>query len=94
VETLDAELLPEEEAEAKAAAEKAWPGLTIVMGGSRLDAGATGYAVLWRNSQTCERIKAHMGHNQALQSSVLSVLRPARDWTMTTRSGSLKTAVP
>ena len=46
-ETLDAELLQEEEeAEAKAEAEKARPGLTIFMDGSRLDDG--GYAVAWK----------------------------------------------
>jgi len=32
--------------------------------GSRLDNGATGYAVVWKNGQTWEGIKAHMGHNQ------------------------------
>jgi len=78
-ETLDAELLQEDEAEAKAAAEKAWPRLMMLTGGSCLGGGATGYVVVWRNSQTWEGIKAHMGHNQASQSSVLSVLRPARD---------------
>jgi len=32
--------------------------------GSRLDDGATGYAVVWKNGQTWEGIKAHMGNNQ------------------------------
>jgi len=45
-ETLDAELLQEEEAEAKAEAERARPGLTMFTDGSRLDNGATGYAVV------------------------------------------------
>ena len=44
--TLDAELLQEEEAEAKAEAEKNRPGLTMFTDGSRLDNGVTGYAVV------------------------------------------------
>ena len=41
-ETLDVELLQEEEAAAKAEAEKRRPGLTIFTDGSRLDGGAAG----------------------------------------------------
>ena len=63
-ETLDAELLQEEEAEAKAEAEKTRPGLTMFTDGSRLDDGATGYAVVWKNGRTWEGVKAHMGYNQ------------------------------
>jgi len=51
-ETLDAELLQEEEAEAKAEAEKGRPGLTIFADGSRLDSGAAGYSVVWKRGQT------------------------------------------
>jgi len=43
-ETLDAELLQEEEAEA----EKERPGLTVFTDGSRIEDGATGYAVVWK----------------------------------------------
>jgi len=64
LETLDAELLQEEEAEAKAEAEKARPRLTIFTDGSRLDNGAAGYAVVWKNGQSWVGIKTHMGHNQ------------------------------
>jgi len=46
-ETLDTELLQEEEAEAKAVAEKERPGLTMFTDGSQLDNGAAGYAVVW-----------------------------------------------
>jgi len=63
-ETLDAELVQEEEAEAKAEAEKDRPGLTIFTDGSRLDSGAAGYAVVWKNGQTWKGIKTHMGYNQ------------------------------
>jgi len=63
-ETLDAELVQEEEAEARAEAEKARPGLTMVTDGSRLDDGATGYAVVWRKGQSWAGIKTHMGYNQ------------------------------
>ena len=63
-ETLEAELLQEEEAEAKAEAEKVRPGLTMFTNGSRLDDGAAGYAVMWRNGQTWKGIRTHMGYNQ------------------------------
>ena len=63
-ETLDAELLQEEEAEAKVAAEKERPGLTMFTDGSRLDDGAAGYAVAWKNGQSWKGIKTHMGFNQ------------------------------
>jgi len=63
-ETFDAELLQEEEAEAEAEAERARPGLTMFTDGSRMEDGATEYAVVWKNGQTWEGIKCHMGHNQ------------------------------
>jgi len=63
-ETLGAELLQEEEAEAKAEAEKDHPGLTMFTDGSQLDSGAAGYAVVWKNGQTWKGIKTHMGYNQ------------------------------
>jgi len=47
-ETLDGELLQEGGAEAKAAAEKDRPGLTIFTDRSRLDRGAGGYSVVWK----------------------------------------------
>jgi hypothetical protein len=45
-ETLDVELLQEEEAEANVEAEKRRPGLNMFTDGSRLDDGAAGYAVV------------------------------------------------
>jgi len=63
-ETLDVELLQEEEVEAKAAAEKERPGLIMFTDGSRLDDGAAGYAVVWKHSQSWKGIKTHMGYNQ------------------------------
>ena len=65
-ETLDTELVQEEEAEAKAEAEKARPGLTMFTDGSRLDDGAVGYAVVWKNPNglSWKGIKTHMGFNQ------------------------------
>jgi len=59
-ESLDAELLQEEEAEA----EKVPPGLTMFTDGSRLDDGAAGYAMVWKNGQSWVGIKTHMGYNQ------------------------------
>jgi len=63
VEVFDVELLQEEEAEVKAEAERAWPGLTMFTDGSRMENGAIGYAVVWKNGQTWEGIKCYMGHN-------------------------------
>jgi len=48
----DAELLRAKEAEANAEAEKSRPGLTIFTDGSRLDGGATGYAVVCKNGKS------------------------------------------
>jgi len=47
-EALDAELLQEDGAEAKAEVEKDRPGLTMFTDGSRLDSGAAGYSVVWK----------------------------------------------
>jgi len=62
-ETLDAELLQEEEAEAKAEAEKTRPGLAMFTDGSRMEDGASGYAVVWKNGRTWKGLKTHMGYN-------------------------------
>jgi len=64
LETCNAELLQEEEAEAKVAAEGTRPGLTMFTDGSRLDGGVTGYSVVWKKGQTWARVKVHMGNNQ------------------------------
>ena len=61
---LNAELLQEDEADAKAEAEKPGPGLTTFTDRSRLFNGAAGYAVVWKNGQTWADIKTHMGYNQ------------------------------
>jgi len=63
-ETLDAVLIQEEEAEAKMEAEKTQPGLTMFTDGSRMEDGAAGFAVVWKNGQIWEGVKAHMGYNQ------------------------------
>jgi len=63
-ETLDAELLQEEEAEAKAETGRVRLGLTMFTDGSRLDNGATGYAVVWKRGLTWAGVKGHMGSNQ------------------------------
>jgi len=74
---LDAELLREEEAEAKAEAEKARPGLTMFTDGSRLDDGAAGYAVVWKNDQSWVGIKTHMGYNQEVYDAECAALARA-----------------
>jgi len=63
-EALDAETIQADEKTAKAEAERIKPGLTMFTGGSRLDSGATGYAVAWLNGQSWVGIKNHMGYNQ------------------------------
>jgi hypothetical protein len=49
--TLDADILQEEEAEAKAEAERHRPGLAIFTDGSRLDSGAAGHPVACQTGQ-------------------------------------------
>jgi ribonuclease HI len=63
-EALDAETTQEDEKTAKIEAEPTRPGLTMFTDGSRLDSGATGYAVVWQNGQSWAGIKTHMGKNQ------------------------------
>ena len=63
--------MQEEESEAKAEAERPRSGLTMFTGGSRLDDGAAGYSVVWKNGQSWAGIKTHMGYNQ--EASALSL---------------------
>jgi len=64
-ETFDAELLQEEEAEAKAEAERIRrPRLTMFTDGSRLNDGATGYSVVWKRGLFWAGAKVHLGNNQ------------------------------
>jgi len=63
-ETLDAEPQQEEQAEARAEAERARPGLTMFTDGSRLENGATGCTVVWSRGRTWVGAKVHMGSNQ------------------------------
>ena len=63
-ETLDAEPLQEEEAEAKAEAEKDRPELTMFTNGSRLGNGAARCVVVWKDGRSWVGIKAHLGYNQ------------------------------
>jgi ribonuclease HI len=63
-EALNTETIQDDEKTAKAEAERTRPGLTMFTDGSRLDSGATGYAVVWQNGQVWVGVKAHMGKNQ------------------------------
>jgi len=63
-EALEAETIQEDEETAKAEAERSRLGLTMFTDGSRLDSGATGYAVAWQKGQSWVGIKNHMGYNQ------------------------------
>ena len=79
-ETLDAELLQEGEAEAKAEAERIRPGLTKFTDGSRLDDGATGYSVVWKRGLTWAGAKVHMGNNQEANDAECAVLPMHWSW--------------
>jgi len=63
-EKIGAVIVIEEPNEVKEEAERGRPGLTIFTDGSRLDSGATGYAVTWKSGEKWVGIKAHMGYNQ------------------------------
>jgi ribonuclease HI len=63
-EALEADTIQEDEKAAKAEAERTRPGLTMFTDGSRLDSGASGYAVAWQNGQSWVGTKTHMGKNQ------------------------------
>jgi ribonuclease HI len=63
-EAFDAELIQEEREEAKREAEKGRPGLVMFTDGSRMESGAAGYAVAWKDGQSWKGIKTHMGYNQ------------------------------
>jgi hypothetical protein len=63
-EAFDAVTIKEEEAMAKTEAERSRPGLTMFTDGSRLDSGATGYAVAWKHGQHWMGIGTHMGCGQ------------------------------
>jgi len=76
-ETLDAELRQEEEAEARAEAERARPGLTMFTDGSQLENRATGWAAVWRRGQTWAGAKVHMGSNQEAYDAECSALAQA-----------------
>jgi len=45
--------------------------------GSRMEDGATGYAVVWKNGQTWEGIKCHVGHNQEAYNAECAALARA-----------------
>ena len=71
------ELIQEEEAEAKAEAEKTRPGLTMFTDGPRLDDGAAGYSVVWKKGQSWAGIKTHMGYNQEAYDTEFAALARA-----------------
>jgi len=62
--SLDASTTIEEEAAVANAKQLNRPGLTISTDGSRLENGATGYAVTWKKGLTCKGHKTHMGWGQ------------------------------
>jgi len=73
-ETLEAELLRVEVAEAKAETEKRRPGLAMLTDGSRLDSGSAGYLVVRQNASSWAGIETHMGNNQVAYDAELAAL--------------------
>jgi len=63
-EPFNAELTQEDREEAKREAEKERQGLVMFTDGSRLEDGAAGYAVVWKNGLSWKGIKTHLGYNQ------------------------------
>ena len=64
-EAFEVEVIQEEEKAARAEAERSRPGLTMFTDESRLDSGASGYAVAWQRGQHWVGVKTHMmGYNQ------------------------------
>jgi hypothetical protein len=86
-EALDAETILEDEKTAKVEAERIRPGLTMFTDGSRLDSGATGYAVAWQNGQSWVGIKTHMGNNQEAYDAECAALARALETAAKRRSG-------
>ena len=90
IEILDAEQLQDEEAEDKAEAERARHALTTFTDGPRLDDGAAGYAVVWKNGQTWMGIKTHLGYNQEAYDVECATLAHALE----SRSASRRNTTP
>jgi len=76
-EHLDAMLVQEEYEEARKKAEKERPGLVMFMDGLRLESGAAGYVVAWKNGCTWKGIKTHLGYNQEAFDAECAVLARA-----------------
>ena len=87
-ETFDAELIQEKREAAKREAEKKRPGLVMFTDGSRLEDGAAGYVVAWKNGQTWKGIKTHTGYNQEAVDAECAALARALE------SASRKNTVP
>jgi len=87
-ESFNGELIQEEREEAKKETEKERPGLVMFTDGSRLESEAAGYAVAWKNGQTCEGIKTQMGYNQEAYDTEYAALARALE-TVTKRVPTL-----
>jgi len=79
---LGAEVLVEGREEAKEAAEQDGTGLTVFTDGSRVETGASGYAVVWRKKRRkgWASTKAHMGFNQEAFDAECAALARVLEW--------------
>jgi len=68
-------------------AEKDREGLTIFTDGSRLESGATGYAVAWKAGNRWVGVKAHMGYNQEAFDAECAALTRALEVAAKRRTG-------
>lgn len=71
--------------EAKEEAERDRTGLTTFTDGSRVESGATGYAVTWRKGGGWASIKTHMGFNQEAFEAECAALARALEVAVRTR---------
>jgi ribonuclease HI len=70
-------MIQEDEAMAKAEAERPRPSLTIFTDRSPLDSGAAGYSVVWQNGHRWAGLRTHMGYNQEAYDAECSALARA-----------------
>jgi ribonuclease HI len=78
-EALVAETIKEDEKAAMAEAGRVRLGITMFTDGSRLDNGATEYAVAWQNRKSWVGIETHMGYNQEAYDAEYVALARALD---------------
>jgi hypothetical protein len=75
----DVRVIQDEKEAAKKEAEKEREGLVMFTDGSRMESGAAGYAVAWKEGLIWKGIKTHMGYNQEAFDAECAALARALD---------------